>query len=435
MSRSGGRLFEARPSLLKNKLILYGFVSSILYPAIPSISHFTKLTSHVLWGILPAVQGTAVSVRWITNRNFDLLWYVAACLTGYLLIYLNIGLGIPALLLVWFWIVSVDGPHVFGTLSRTYLDREEWKSRRRLFLGSLLWFLVGPLFLAISLLIHRPGPFFTFLVLAQLWAYWHVVRQHYGFMVLYQKKNGEAAGKQNPADYWIFYTLMLAPFLSFLLRHPQAREQLGLPGMLTVYEQYVVVFLNIVVAGTLLAYAVKELTLARKGNPINVPKNLFLLACVPLHLLIFLHPYISTRVDVRLFAVFVTFYHNIQYHGIVWFYNRNRYGNPEKRSLFGPAGAVSRNFLTYYACGILFTLLYRYPNWFFVGAAVPLAPGPNIVSGMGLGGLFHVSDLAIGFWWGFAFNHYYLDQKIWRLSKDKQLNQDLKLAVQPQGGG
>lgn len=373
------------------------------------------------------MQSNVYSIRWITGRNFDLLWYIAACLTGYILIYLNVGLGVPALLLVWIWIVAVDGPHVFGTVSRTYLDSSEWKTRKRLFLGSLLWFLVGPFFLVVSVLSNQPAPFFVFLVLAQLWAYWHVVRQHYGFMTLYQKKNGEPAGRLNPVDYWCFYALMLLPFVSFLLRHPDARERLGLPPALTVYEHDLVLVLNILIAGALVVYALKEWMSVGKGKPVNVPKNLFLLACVPLHLLIFLHPDVSTRVDIRLFAVFVTFYHNIQYHGIVWFYNRNRYGDPSKRTMFGPASFVSRNFLMYYAFGLLFTIAYRYPNWFLDGAPVPFAPGPNTVSTMNVGGPFHVSDLAIAFWWGFAFNHYFLDQKIWRVSKDKQLNQDLKM--------
>ena len=126
-------------------------------------------------------------------------------------------------------------------------------------------------------------------------------------------------------------------------------------------------------------------------------------------------------------AVFVTFYHNIQYHGIVWFYNRNRYGKEDSGSRYGLAAKVSHSFLTYYAAGLLFTLLYRYSNWALMGLQVPLAPGPNSISTAALGSDFTIADLAYVFWWGFAFNHYYLDQKIWRLSKDRRLTQDLKV--------
>ena len=373
------------------------------------------------------MQSALLTANWITGRNYDLFWYIGASITGYILIYLNIGLAISAMLLWWFWIVSVDGPHVFGTISRTYLDSQEWKIRSRLLLGSLLWFLLGPLCLGIGLMTQSTLSFFAFLTFAQLWAYWHVVRQHYGFMVLYQKKNGEPAGKENQFDYWIFYILMIAPFVSFILRHPQARPQLGLGDSMSPFEIMLNNSITLFVILTIVVFFAKELLRIANGKKINLPKNIFLFACIPLHLMIFLHPYISTKVDIRLFAVFVTFYHNIQYHGIIWFYNRNRYKDDKDRTKFGLASLVSNNFLRYYFVGILFTLAYRYSDWFFVGLQVPFASGPNPVSEFALGHLFTVSDLAIGFWWGFAFNHYYLDQKIWKVSKDNQLNKDLKL--------
>jgi hypothetical protein len=373
-----------------------------------------------------------ITAQWITNRNFDLLWYISAAITGYALIYINLALGVSTLFLLWFWIVTVDGPHVFGTLSRTFLDREEWKSRRKLFLSSLLWFLPGPLMLFAGVMLNQPLPFFIFIIFAQLWAYWHVVRQHYGFLTLYQKKNGEMAGKANPIDYWTFYILMLAPFISFLLRNPEARSLLGLQPTSSQPEQIILLGLHSLIAVTLVFYVAKEIGLVQQKKSWNLPKNLFLVACIPLHLFLFLHPYVSTHVDVRMVAVFVTFYHNIQYHGIIWFYNRNRYGEDRRGEKYGWAGKVSRSFLTYYAAGVLFTLAYRYPNWFFMGLNVPLAPGPNVVSAFALGPHFTVADLAYVLWWGFALNHYYLDQKIWKLSKDRKLTSDLKMdPIQP----
>jgi hypothetical protein len=174
-------------------------------------------------------------------------------------------------------------------------------------------------------------------------------------------------------------------------------------------------------------YLAKEAFLLLRGRTWNLPKNLFLLATVPLHCLIFLHPFVSTRVDIRLFSAFVTYYHNIQYHGIVWFHNRNRYAADDAGERHGLACLVSRSVLTYYAAGVAFTLAYRYSNWFLAGVPAPLLPGPNAVSEAALGPLFTVSDLAIAFWWGFALHHYYLDQKIWKLSRDSNLARDLRL--------
>ncbi|MEE2876361.1 MAG: hypothetical protein VX822_01075 [Candidatus Neomarinimicrobiota bacterium] len=373
------------------------------------------------------MRAVRVSSNWITRRNYDLLWYVGACVTSYAMIFFNIGLGVSTMMLWWIWIVSFDGPHIFATISRTYLDREEWRSRGPLLMGSLLWFVLGPMVLAASVASSSKMPFFIFLTFAQLWAYWHVVRQHYGFMVLYQKKNGESAGKENFVDYWFFYILMLAPFFSFILRHPEARNQVGLPVSPATAETLVLNGLHGIIFAAIVLYAGKQILNLGDGGKLNLPKNLFFLACIPLHMVIFLHPYISTQIDIRLFTVFVTVYHNIQYHGIVWFYNRNRYGADITGDRFGLASKVSRSFLTYYMAGILFTLVYRYADWTFIGAMVPFGIGPNLVSEFPLGSLFSISDLAIGLWWGFAFNHYYLDQKIWKVSIDRRLNRDLRL--------
>ena len=176
---------------------------------------------------------SSVSSNWIIDKHNDLLWFMGACISGYILIYLNLGLGISAVLLTWFWIMTVDGPHIFGTISRTYLDKQEWITRSPLLIGSLLWFLLGPITVGTGIVFQTRQPFFIFLTFAQVWAYWHVVRQHYGFMVIYQRKNGERSGRENPSDYWIFYILMCAPFISFVLRHPDARPQLGLGYILT----------------------------------------------------------------------------------------------------------------------------------------------------------------------------------------------------------
>jgi len=98
--------------------------------------------------------------------------------------------------------------------------------------------------------------------------------------------------------------------------------------------------------------------------------------------------------------------HNLQYHAIVWFHNRNRYAGPEGAARHGriPA-AVSRSLLAYVAAGLLFSAIYRVP-------------------GFALG---RVSDLAFGFFCGFGLTHYYLDSRIWRVRHDPGLRAALEL--------
>jgi hypothetical protein len=373
----------------------------------------------------------AVSSKWITAGSYDLLWYIGPCIATYTLMYLHMGLAVPVMVLWAFWVVVVDGPHVFGTISRTYLDTEEWRRRKRLLLGALFWFLLGPLAILLGVWSGSHQPYAVFLLFASLWAYWHVVRQHYGFLTLYQRKNGESAGRLNRIDYYSYYTVMLAPLGCFMILNKQARtEIMMLPAVASSLEMQIVRLLQAAVLGAVALYVGKEWVRWRRGESFNAPKNLFLLSVVPVHLVVCMYPSIAANLHLLMFSVIVTFHHNIQYHGIVWFHNSNRYHGEDARSKFGRVATwVSRNFWTYYVAGLMFTFIVRYSSWIFTGIKdVPGGPGPNFISGMAIGSGYTVSELAVAFWWGFAFHHYYLDQKIWRVSKDQRLRSDLKVA-------
>ena len=374
-----------------------------------------------------------VVARWITTPRYDLLCYIAPCLVSYFLLWLNLGQGVSYALIWWTWTLYFDGPHVFGTINRTYLDREEWRTRGRLLTRALLWFALGPGVLALSAALGTKVPFHAFLLFASLWAYWHVVRQHYGFLVLYQKKNGEAAGLANKVDYWTFYLLMVLPFLSLFPRNEFARAQLvahfGFPAQPGPLENAIQTGIYTAIFSTLAVYVIKEVWRFRGGKGWNLPKNLFLLSCVPLHLIVCLHPRIGPMLHPLMFTVLVTLYHNFQYTGIVWFYNKNRYHQPESDSRYGPAARIARRFVVYYSGALGFTLVLRYSHWILNGNTDgPFMPGPSSLSQMGIGSGFTVTELANAFWWGFAMNHYWLDQHIWRVSRDTRLNQELKLA-------
>jgi hypothetical protein len=101
----------------------------------------------------------------------------------------------------------------------------------------------------------------------------------------------------------------------------------------------------------------------------------------------------------------VTIVHNLQYHAIVWFHNRNRYAASGEAVHGRIPAAVSRSLLAYVAVGLAFSLLYRIP-------------------GFALG---RVSELAFGFFCGFGLTHYYLDSRIWRVRHDPGLRVALRM--------
>jgi hypothetical protein len=225
-------------------------------------------------------------------------------------------------------------------------------------------------------------------------------------------------------DSLTLYVGILAPFVAFALTHPVARRMIGLgaePGAEVLVARAAWVAALAVVA----LFAARQLQRWRAGLGVNTPKVLLLAAALGLSGLLFL-PAVASRMEFLMVAVVVTAFHNVQYHGIVWFYHRNRYHGPGvDRSAFGLAPRISKHFLIYAACGVAFTLLYR-----ALGCGFGVHPGCGTFDAkVMLGPNLSLRDLAAGFIWGVALHHYYLDQKIWRVSRDTGLHRDLKLSA------
>jgi hypothetical protein len=226
-----------------------------------------------------------------------------------------------------------------------------------------------------------------------VWAYYHVVRQHYGFMVLYKVKTRDLCKLDNFLDrLFLGVTMVFPPFHRFFIHHP---EELGVPFSFPRLETPLWAFAGVVAAG----YAVRQLVRIARGDRPNTQKFLLFGAIIPLHWLTF--HYMSWMAAVPT----VTIVHNLQYHALVWFHNRNRYSGTEGHGWI-PA-VVSRSLLAYAGIGLIFSILYRVP-------------------GFQLG---KVSDLAFGFFCGFGLTHYYLDSRIWRVRHDPALRSALRLTA------
>jgi hypothetical protein len=264
----------------------------------------------------------------------------------------------------------------------------------------------------------------TFLLLFNIWAYWHVVRQHFGFLRLYERKGGETDAFDLKLDATLLYGGLLLPFGAFALRHPEARPQFGLgpePGR----EMLVVAFFELAFAALVATYVVRQVAKWRRGEPLNGAKLLFLLAVIPLYAIICLWD-ATLSAPLLGFAAFVTIFHDLQYHAIVWFHNRNRYQapgiDPER---FGLAAKVSSSLAVYAVVAIGSAAFFR-----FLGCGLELFPGcsPFVSTGsMPLFGTMTWADLLAGVFIGFSMHHYWVDQFIWRPGKSEQLRKELKL--------
>src|SRR5262247_406418 len=92
-------------------------------------------------------ENRAISLGWIISRKDELVWFIGSVLTSYAFLAANLALlklGLSVMIVTWIWALGFDGPHVFGTVSRTYADSEERHKRAKLYYGTLSLFLLGP---------------------------------------------------------------------------------------------------------------------------------------------------------------------------------------------------------------------------------------------------------------------------------------------------
>jgi len=357
-----------------------------------------------------------LSLRWIINAREDLIWFIGSVASSYLLLVLYVTGLLPLIPMVAGWAILIDAPHVFGTFSRTYFDKSEWKTRRSLMLGSLLFFVVGP---ALVLL----GAGFTFFFVAALWAYYHLVKQHYGFMVLYKKKNNDLAPVDNALDRWLLMFAFNYPFVQFIASDPAAMARV--PSILRGGVNAVAMLMLIGTIGLLIAWLARQVQRMVLRAPLNVPKYLLLAAAIPMHWVALFTP--MPAKPIALVAI-LTIYHNLQYHRLIWFHNQ-KYGGTGvspvdnaqgARATYGPAAFISRRLIYYIGFGIVFGIIYQGPRQ-YLGYL-------NLHTGDSPGALSTPIQLGISFLWGYAFIHYYLDSKIWRVRRDPSVGQALKMA-------
>jgi hypothetical protein len=362
-------------------------------------------------------RARAISLRWIINAREDLIWFVGSVAASYLLLVLYVTGVVPLFPMVAGWAILIDAPHVFGTFSRTYFDASEWKTRKRLMLGSLLFFVVGPTMVLL-------GAGFTFFFVAALWAYYHLVKQHYGFMVLYKKKNHDLAPIDNALDRWLLMFAFNYPFVAFIANDESAMARV--PPVLRggVNAVAAVLLIGTIVLGV--GWLIRQVQRVVLRQPLNIPKYLLLAAAVPMHWIALLTP--MPAKPIALVAI-LTIYHNLQYHRLIWFHNQKylERGHPgrnhgEARIKYGPAAIISRRLLYYLAFGVMFGLLYQAPRQIlsYLGLkathGVPTATLPVQI------------QIGVAFLWGVAFVHYYLDSKIWRVRKDPGVGKALQMS-------
>jgi hypothetical protein len=293
-------------------------------------------------------------------------------------------------------VVCIDVTHVYSTLFRLYWDRQTLATyKRTLIIIPVVAFVTG-------FSLHYYDSLIFWRVLAYVAAF-HFVRQQYGFMRLYSRK--ESKSKWNRiVDNLSIYNATIYPLLYW---HLHATDKLAwfIKGdfvdlNLIGYENIItIIYFNIVII-----YLIKEIIAVSQNGILNIPKNLIMLGT-----------YASWYVGIVAFQADLIFTllnvvaHGIPYMALVWIHGEKKTKSNFQFNLRGVSIFM----------GILVLLAYIEENlwdralWNDHPEIFPLFSGLSFQSPFFLSVVVAILVLP-------QVTHYVLDGFIWRFAKDKQ---------------
>lgn len=353
---------------------------------------------------LPGVASTP-RPKWIVSPSTDLAWFtIGGVASAYLFWALWRFTHVPLLLMVAVWAIVFDETHGFATISRTYFDAEERAKRGRWLWASLAFFFaVGPVLIIVGL-----GAVLE--LATYLWGYYHIFKQHYGFMMMYKKKNRDFDPVDTRLDKMFFAVAFYYPFVTYPLYSKEAAEILPFPIPAKVGAAFggaCLVVLGIATA----AYLARQVVKWQRGLPVDWPKQVLFASAIPINYLVF-------RSSMPLVGVYaaVTIFHNVQYHRLVWFYNQNKYGQADDQAWrYGLATLINSRWLFYIGCALIYAAIFDALPRFVVGPALSESNATLR------------NQLIFSFFAAPGLLHYWIDGHIWKVRHDPELRQYLQL--------
>lgn len=342
----------------------------------------------------------------------------------------------------WVWVVVFEGSHFWATLSRTYLDSHFRKQQGAVLLGSLCFFAFPALALWVdhtlvsSILLDQASgysdaaaegkPLLSFALLYGffifLWSLYHNARQHYGFMSIYAHK-AKLAGDFKASLSKALYLSVCAAQVYFLVNFKAMGVfQLELSASqhpnLAFLLQVVPLTLSFVAGLWLVKCLIEGYAEYRQRCLVAV---LYVATCLVFYGTMF---YVVAPKDtflqntsgaqtLMLVTIMNSLFHNIQYHAIVWYYNSKRFhrDSKTKEKHYGLASLTNGGTLRYLTVAVCFGVVFGWIMWH-------LGDWPNAYGDWTQP---HTHSWAYVLFFGIIGHHFYLDQKIWRPSKQQDL--------------
>jgi len=233
---------------------------------------------------------------------------------------------------------------------------------------------------------------------AVCWQQFHIVKQHFGFVMLYKAKNKDRDRADFLLDRWLLLGSVLIPLGMFVLStRPLLTKSLPALGFLPPVALVMYVILAVV-------WLTRQAQKLRDGTPMNWPKLGLLITVIPLQWLALLSAANYGPDGILRAGIALGLFHSFQYHRLMWFHNRNRYTEPDALQRHGLAARLVSNAGVYIAIAIGLNLVLT----FIPSALLPYQFAQATV-------------------WGLAFTHYCMDARIWRVRSDKGLAAALRM--------
>lgn len=352
----------------------------------------------------------ATSSAYIVAPRYDQLflwgaWLVPLALSA---IAYSLPYGLLVALVVF---VLLDNSHQVATLPLTIFDPATMQRQRAIYIGGAV--AIGGAAIAIS--------FYPDTLISKIWASlvvywgaWHIIRQHYGFLRLYQARDKPADERVRRAETWALYSGASFPYFLNLSQGWASQDPIG-QMLYRVPVPAPVAWLVLAVFVASFGFVLYDaLGRAQRKQPMVSRRLLHIVLVVSNFWMGLLW---IGRDNLVLAVLFITSYHDLQYHAVVWHVGKKRAGSPQEpvwpsvRRVFASTGVFAGAVIA----GALLQAVLR-NDFQLAGSLLPASAATTALFAL-------VTS--------YSYMHYFFDSRMWKLSTDARLRAELGIGSAP----
>jgi hypothetical protein len=220
-------------------------------------------------------------------------------------------------------VIGIDVAHVYSTIFRTYLDKEEFRARKTLYtVTPFVCWVGGALLYSIDALVFwRAIAYF---------AVFHFVRQQYGFMMIYAKNEKDKSLFFKKVDQYAIYSSTLYPLIYWHTHLPRQFDWFIANDFMAINSPFFNHIAFLLYSLIMLTYLSKEIREFVKYHYFNIAKNLLLFGTAVswwIGIIYFNNDLAFTAINV--------ISHGIPYIALIWIYCNNHGKIFPAKKMFG----------------------------------------------------------------------------------------------------